>query len=78
MGRRDARSEEKGVTIKLGVCCAYMDRCAELRYVLGVGWVGWGGRKAQERGGICILLADSRCCMAETQQHNIVKQLSSN
>ena len=38
MGRRDARSEEKGVTIKLGVCCAYMDRCAELRYVLGVGW----------------------------------------
>ena len=38
MEGRDARSEEQGVTTKLGVCCAYMGRCAELRYVLGVGW----------------------------------------
>ena len=32
--------------------------------------VGWGrgveGREAQEGGGICILTADSHCCIAET------------
>jgi len=31
-----------------------------------VGWSG-GGREVQEEGNICILLADSCCCMAETQ-----------
>ena len=35
---------------------------------------GWGGREIQE-GGICILMADSCCYMAET--NNTVKQLSS-
>ena len=29
--------------------------------------VGWGeGRKAQERGDICIIVTDLSCCMAET------------
>ena len=26
---------------------------------------GWGGREAQEGGGICIVIANS-CCIAET------------
>ena len=26
----------------------------------------WGGRKAQEEGGICMYIADSFCCTAET------------
>ena len=30
------------------------------------GWDGGGGREAQERGDICIIIPDSRCCMAET------------
>ena len=31
------------------------------------GWDGGGdGREAQERGDICILIADSHCCTAET------------
>ena len=31
------------------------------------GWDGgWGGRQDQEGGGICILMADLRCYMAET------------
>ena len=42
------------------------------------GWDGVGGEKeAQEGGDICILTADSHCCMAETKT-NIVKQLPSN
>ena len=28
---------------------------------------GWGGREVQEGGDICILMADSRCCVAETK-----------
>ena len=34
---------------------------------------GWGGREAQEGEEICILMTDSRYCMAETNtnQHNI-------
>ena len=36
--------------------------------------MGWG--EGQEGGDICILIADSRCCTAET--NNIGKQLSSN
>ena len=32
-----------------------------------------GGREVQERGDICIHIADSCCCMAET--NNTVKQL---
>ena len=37
---------------------------------------GWGGRReTQERGDICILIADS-CCHNGKNQHNIVKQLS--
>ena len=31
----------------------------------GVGW-GGGGREVQEEGDICILMADSQCCMTET------------
>ena len=31
----------------------------------GVGW-GRGGREAQEGGDICIHIADSYCCTAET------------
>ena len=38
------------------------------------GWDG-GGREAQEGGDICIHIADSLCCTAET--NNIVKQLYS-
>ena len=34
------------------------------------------GKEAQEGGDICILMADSDCCMAEVS--TIVKQLSSN
>ena len=35
------------------------------------GWQGVGvGREVQEGANICILMADSHCCMAE---HNIVK-----
>ena len=31
------------------------------------GWDGvWGGREVQEGGDICRLMADSCCCMAET------------
>ena len=31
------------------------------------GWAeGWGGREVLEGGGICISMADSHCCMAET------------
>ena len=30
----------------------------------GMGWEG--GKEIQEGGGICILMADSRYCMAET------------
>ena len=31
------------------------------------GWGGRrGGREVQEGGDICILMADSHCCMAET------------
>ena len=26
----------------------------------------WGGREVQERGDICVLIADSLCCTAET------------
>ena len=41
---------------------------------------GWdedrGGRDTQEGGVICICIADSLCCTAET--NNIVKQLYSN
>ena len=29
------------------------------------GWVGGGGRQAQEGGDICIYIADSHCCTAE-------------
>ena len=35
-----------------------------------------GGREVQEGGDICIHIAGSHCCTAET--NNIVKQLSSN
>ena len=27
---------------------------------------GWNGREVQEKGDICILMADSWCCMAES------------
>ena len=30
------------------------------------GWDTVGGREGSEGGGICILMADSRCCTAET------------
>ena len=30
------------------------------------GWDGEGGREVPEGGDICILMADSQCCMAET------------
>ena len=30
------------------------------------GWDGGGGREAQKEGDICILIADSCCCTAET------------
>ena len=30
------------------------------------GWDGEGGREAQEGGDICIHIADSLCCTAET------------
>ena len=44
--------------------------------VLGVG----GGREVQEGGDICIPMADSCCCMAETIQHckAIILQLKIN
>ena len=32
----------------------------------GVGWGGVLGGEIQEGGDICILMADSHCCMAET------------
>ena len=42
----------------------------ELNPVLGGGLEGWDGgvakRNAQEGGGGCIPIADSRCCTAET------------
>ena len=42
------------------------------------GWDGMGGRReVQEGGGICILMADSRL-LCGSNQHDIVKQLSSN
>ena len=28
--------------------------------------VGWGAEEVQEGGNICVLLADSCCCVAET------------
>ena len=30
------------------------------------GGMGGGGREAQEEGDICMLMADSHCCTAET------------
>ena len=39
-------------------------------------WVGWGGREVQEGGDVCIHIADSLHCTAET--NNIVKQFYSN
>jgi len=44
-----------------------------------VGW-GRGGREAQAGGDICILTADTHCCMAETNTHYkaIVLQLKIN
>ena len=36
-----------------------------LRQSRGVGWVR-GGREAQEGGDMCILMADSHSCTAET------------
>ena len=36
--------------------------CDDLK---GVGW-GGGGREAHEGGDICLLIADSCCCTAET------------
>ena len=30
------------------------------------GWGGVGGWKVPEGGDMCILIVDSRCCMAET------------
>ena len=42
------------------------------------GWDGVGSeREAQEGGDVCILTAESPCCMAETST-TLVKQLSSN
>ena len=29
-------------------------------------WGGGGGREEQEGGNMCTLMADSRCCVAET------------
>ena len=40
------------------------------------GWDGGGGREVQEGGDVCIHIADSLCCTAET--NTIVKQLYSN
>ena len=37
---------------------------AHQKMMLGVGWLG--GREAQEEGDIYILIADSCCCIAET------------
>ena len=54
----------------------------ELRLVLCDNLEGWdvvgSGREAQEEGDICISVADSCWCMAETSTIVIVKQLSSN
>ena len=33
--------------------------------------VGWGRREVQEGGNICILMADSRCCIAGTKHCNM-------
>ena len=40
------------------------------------GWNGGDERDVQEGGHICIHIADSRCCAADT--NNIIKQLYSN
>ena len=44
------------------------------------GGVGWDGREVQEGVDICILTADSPCCMAETNTHckAIILQLTVN
>ena len=35
-------------------------------------WGGGGGWEAQEGGGICTLIADTRCCTEEINQHRKV------
>ena len=42
--------------LKLGLC----------DHLEGWGGVGWGGREVEEGGDICTPVADSCCCMAET------------
>ena len=42
----------------------------------GWGWLG-GGSKDEGGGNMCVLMADS-CLLSGKNQHNVVKQLSSN
>ena len=48
----------------MGICC--MTQGNQTRSLWQPRGMGWGGRKAQEEGDICILMADSCYCMAET------------
>ena len=48
----------------LTICMSSLMKC--LLGLPGVGWGMGGGREVQERGDICIPMADSFECMAET------------
>ena len=39
--------------------------CSVVTWIGGMG-VGWSGKEVQEGGDICIHIADSLCCTAET------------
>ena len=56
----------------MGSCCIIRVLVPKLNLVLWdnlKGWDGVGaGREVQERGGTCILVADSRCCTAEANR----------
>ena len=47
-----------------GFCIAQGEQLGALWRPIRAGW--WGGREAQEGGDICILIADSCVCTAET------------
>ena len=50
----------------MGRCCMTQGaQCSTLWQPRGMGWVRGGG-EVQEGGGICILMADSCYCMAES------------
>ena len=57
--------QESDTTYKLN----HLSHHREFKAVLCDSLEGWdgvrGGRKAQEGGGMCILMADSPCCMEE-------------